>query len=82
MIVEKILPLVEGQLSDLRRQIWRIMPHMTWDNYFSGCTIFKCQGELGLGATMTSCCDRLPKEIPEMNLHKKKTDSSPRTKAA
>jgi hypothetical protein len=41
MIVEQILPLVEGQLPDSRHQIWRIMPHMTWDNYFSGCIIFK-----------------------------------------
>ncbi len=31
---------------------------------------------------MTCRRDRLPKEIPETNLHKKKTDSSPRPKAA
>jgi hypothetical protein len=31
---------------------------------------------------MTCHRDRLPKEIPETNLHKKKTDSSPRPKAA
>jgi hypothetical protein len=83
MIVEQILSLVEGQLSDSRRQIWRIMPHMTWDKYFSGCTISKVPGRaVGLGVTMTCCRDRLPKEIPEMNLHKKKMDSSPRPKAA
>jgi hypothetical protein len=82
MIVNQILPLIEGQMADSRRQIWRIMPHMTWDNYFSGCLVFKFLGELGFGATMTCRRDRLPKEIPEANLHKKKTDSSPRPKAA
>jgi hypothetical protein len=58
------------------------MPHMTWDNYFSGCLVMRFLGELGFGATMTCRRDRLPKEIPETNLHKKKTDSSPRPKAA
>ena len=82
MIVNKILPLIEGRVSNSRRQIWRIMPHMTWDNYFSGCLVMRFLGELGFGATMTCRRDRLPKEIPEGHLHKKKTDSSPRPKAA
>jgi hypothetical protein len=56
------------------------MPHMTCDNYFSGCMVFKFLGELGFGATMTCQRDRLPKEIPETNVHKKKTDSSPKAK--
>jgi hypothetical protein len=81
MTVEQILPFIEGQVSDSRLQIWKIMPHMTWDNYFSGCTIFKFLRELRFGAAMTCCWDCLPKEIPEGNL-KKKTDSSPRPKAA
>jgi hypothetical protein len=82
MMVEQILPLIQGQVPDSRRQIWRSMPHMTWDNYFSGCNILNYLGGLGFGATMTCRRDRLPKEIPEANLHKKKTDSSPRPKAA
>ena len=36
MIVEQIMLLIEGQHADLRRQIWKVMPHMTWDNDFSG----------------------------------------------
>jgi hypothetical protein len=82
MIVNQILPLIEGQMADSRRQIWKIIPHMTWDNYFSACLVLKFLGERGFGATMTCRRDRLPKEIPEVNLHKKKTDSSPRPKAA
>jgi hypothetical protein len=82
MIVEQILPLIEGQVADSRHQIWKIMPHMTWDNYFSGCNILNHLGELGFGATVTCRRDRLPKDITETYLHKKKTDSSPRPKAA
>jgi hypothetical protein len=82
LIVAQILPLIEGQVSDLRHQIWKIMPHMTWDNYFSGCPVFKFFGEVGFGATMTRCRDHLLKEIPDANLHQKKTESSPRPKAA
>lgn len=82
MIVEQIMPLIEGQEADSRRQIWKVMPHMTWDNYFSGCIILNLLGELGLGATVTCRRDRLPKEITDTYLHKKKTDSSPRPKAA
>ena len=82
LIIEQILPLIQGQVADSCCQIWRIMPHMTWDNYFSGCTVFKLLGELGFGATMTCRCDCLPREIPETNLHKKKTNSLPRPKAA
>jgi hypothetical protein len=54
MIVKHILPLIEGQVADSTRlQIWNAMPHMTWDNNFPGCTVFKFLGELGFGATMT-----------------------------
>ena len=82
MIVQQILRLIQGQVADSRCQIWKIMPHMTWDNYFSGCNILNWLGELGLGATVTCRRDRLPKEITDTYLHKKKTDSSPRPKAA
>jgi hypothetical protein len=82
MIVKWILPLIEGQVSDSRHQIWTIIPHMTWDNYFSGRLVFKFLGELGFGATMMCHRDCLPKEIPETNLHKKKTDLLPRPKVA
>jgi hypothetical protein len=56
--------------------------HVTWDNYFSGCTDFKYLGEKDFRATMTCCRNPLPKEVPERNLHKKKTDLSARPKAA
>ena len=34
MIVEMIEPLVIGNKSDGRRQIFWEKPHMTWDNFF------------------------------------------------
>jgi hypothetical protein len=58
------------------------MPHLTLDDYFSGCIVLNFLGGLGLGATMTCRQDCLPKEILEMYLHKKKTDSLPRPNAA
>jgi hypothetical protein len=81
MTVEQIMPLIEGQ-DAAAHQIWKIMPHMIWDNYFSGCIILNLQGELGLGATVTCRHDRLPKDITDTYRHEKKTDLSPRPKAA
>ena len=83
MIMEQIMPSIKGQDADSPRQIWKVRPHMTWDNYFSGsCIILNLLGELVLGATVTCRHDRRPKEITDTYLHKKKTDSSPRPKAA
>jgi hypothetical protein len=33
LIVAQILLLIESQVSDSRHQIWKIMPHLHWDNY-------------------------------------------------
>jgi hypothetical protein len=44
MIVQQILPLIEGWVADSHCQIWRIMPNVTWDNYVSVCTVFKFLG--------------------------------------
>jgi hypothetical protein len=83
MIMEMITPMIEGQEPLLgQRQIYREKPHSTWDNYFSGDKIFSWLGENGFGSTMTCRRDRLPKEIPAENLHKKKTSSDARPKAA
>jgi hypothetical protein len=82
-IMEMITPMVEGQEPLLgQRQIYRQKPHSTWDNFFSGDKIFGWLGENGFGSTMTCRRDRLPKDIPAENLHKKKTSSDARPKVA
>jgi hypothetical protein len=57
MIVAQILPLIEGQVSDSRHQIWKMMPHLI----FFWLPIFKFLGELGFRATMKCHWDCLPK---------------------
>jgi hypothetical protein len=79
----KILTMVKGEVEvPGTQQIFREKPHSTWDNYFSGCKIFDWMGEEGFAATMTCRRDRLPKVIPSEYLHKKKTTTAPRPKAA
>jgi hypothetical protein len=82
-IMEMITPMVVGEeTSGGQRQIYRRKPHGTWDNFFSGEVIMKWLGENGFGTTMTCRRDRLPRDIPAENLHKKKTSSDSRPKAA
>ena len=79
--MEKINKLCVG--SDSRGpHIFRQKPHCTWDNYFSGDAILDWLGDNGFGATMTCRRDRLPKDVKGEFLHKKKTDTSTRTKVA
>ena len=80
-MMEYINPLVIGEPTDGRRQIFREKPHSTWDNYFSGDQILTWLGENGFGATMTCRRDRLPAGILSDYLHKKKTDSNARPNA-
>ena len=83
MIMAQILPMVVGQVEvPGTRQIFQEKPHSTWDNYFSGCKIFDWMGEKGFAATMTCRRDRFPKIIAPEYLHKKKTTTVPRPKAA
>ena len=70
---------VEGTPGN-EEKIFREPPHITWDNFFSGENICKYAGEKGFGMTCTTRRDRLPRGIKGENLHKKKTDSSLRTK--
>ena len=67
LLEDKILPLVEGfpnknLLSP--RSIFRVKPHTTWDNYFSGDPIFDWCGANGFPTTITCRRDRLPSGVP------------------
>jgi len=81
LIMEKILPMVEGEAGTAQK-LYTEKPHSTWDNYFSGDKIMDWLGENGFGGTMTTRRDRLQSGIPGEFLHKKKTDSSQRSRAA
>jgi hypothetical protein len=71
-------------VRNCNRSTCRSHSHCTWDNYyyFSEDIIMNHLGKNGFGATMTCLRDRIPSDIPEMYLYKKKTDSAPRSKAA
>ena len=64
------------------KKIFVLPPHITWDNYFSGEAVCSYAGSKNMGLTTTLRRDRLPAGIKSKYLHKKKTDSSPRTKVA
>ena len=80
-IVDKLDKMVVGAEGD-QPKLFDSKPHTTWDNYFSGDKIFDYVGKLGQGMIMTCRRDRLPTEIDGKFLHKKKTDSSHKTKVA
>ena len=80
-IADKINKMVVGSAGH-EPKVFKSKPHMTWDNYFSGNEIFEYVGKLGMGMMMTYRRDRLPSDIDGKYLHKKKTDTSQKTKVA
>jgi hypothetical protein len=65
-----------------KKKIFKKPPHITADNYFSGEAVFRHAGKKGFGCLATTRRDRLPKDVKSEFFHKKKTDSSQRTKVA
>lgn len=83
LIYEELIPLITGGTTNRPRPLFKgEKPHITWDNFFSGDNIMQYAAEQGFGFTSTCRRDRLPKGIPSKYLHKGKTDSSARPKAA
>ena len=79
MIMEKIRVLVQGEVpSGTSRQIFKIKPNSTWDNYFSGDEVIDWMGANGFGVLMTCRRDRLPKNVPNHYWHKEKTPQETR----
>ena len=79
--IDELEKYVVGSESN-KKKIFKKHPHITWDNYFSGEEIMHYAGEKGFGLLMTNRRDRLPKNVKGEYLHKKKTDTSKRTKCA
>ena len=82
MIFDLLEPLCYSNNQFKPHALFRELPHMTWDNYFSGDDIFEYAASHGFGLTMTCRRDRLPSGINSKYLHKEKTDSSARPRAA
>ena len=59
-ILEAIKPLIQGNLSDRRRQIFLQYPHSTWDNYLSGDGIADWCGRNRFGFLCTIAQKKLP----------------------
>ena len=80
--IDDLNAMVEGSEGGMAKNIFSEHPHITFDNYFSGEPVFHYAGQKGFGLLMTTRRDRLPKDIRPEHLHKRKTDSSTRTKIA
>ena len=64
------------------KNIYSELPHICFDNYFSGDKLLNWLGVEGFAATLTTRRDRLPKEIDGKYLHKERTGTAPVTKVA
>ena len=70
-ILEKLSPLIKGEPSDGRRQIFTSKPATFWDNYFSGDRIVDYCGANGWPMASTVQRGRLPSGVPSKFFHKK-----------
>ena len=68
MIAAMLMLMVNGSLGILKK-IFRVCPHMTWDNFFLGDEIMEHLGKLGFGCTMTCRRDRLPGGLDKTYFH-------------
>lgn len=78
MIRSHHTPLVKGQPPNGLRQIFPKKPHTTWDNHFSGDTIFNYCGANKFPVLMTVRRDRLPGGVPSKYFCKEKTSNADR----
>jgi len=85
LIYEKLEPLIKaGQNINPTRPvpIFREEPHITADNHFSGESVMDYALDKGFGLLMTCRRDRFPKGISGEYVHKEKTGTLARPKAA
>eukprot|EP00957_Ditylum_brightwellii_P077938 5923488-Ditylum_brightwellii.AAC.1 len=74
MLIDKLDNMSIGEGDKKDKKIFTKRHAITWDNYFSGNTIFDYAGIKSLGLFMTVRWDRLPKGVPLQYFHKKLTD--------
>ena len=68
--------------SYIHKEIYPRPPHVTADNYFSGCNVLDHAGEKGYGLTMTTQRGRIPKGLKPFVHHEKLQPGSGRAKRA
>ena len=62
-----------GAPESTKKKIFKELPHITANNYFSGEHIIEYAGSKGFGLLTTLRRDQLPKGIPDRFFHKRKT---------
>ena len=72
---------IEGRDGDAKK-IFKSPFHLTFDNFFSQEEVFHHAGSKGVGLLATLRRDRLCQGVQNFYLHKEKTQSNPRSKAA
>eukprot|EP00957_Ditylum_brightwellii_P187749 14295751-Ditylum_brightwellii.AAC.1 len=73
--------MIQGEAGNCKKILIK-HPYNIWDNYFSGNRIMEWMDSEGFGGVMTCRRDCLHGDSPGEYLHKKKTDTSDRTKVA
>ena len=84
LIFERLEPLVYNENANPwgRRAIFSEIPHITWDNHFSGDVLLDFAAEKKLPLTMTCARNKLPSGVPSKYWHKEQTKADARSRAA
>jgi len=64
------------------RHVFRELPHITWDNFFSGDDSMNYAAKKGFGMTCTVNKGRLPGKVPQKHWHTSKTKTDHRSRCA
>jgi hypothetical protein len=72
-IVTKLSKEVRTADNSVPQGLFRELPHIAWDNFFSGKEVAIWCANQGFGMTTTLRRDRFPKEVPKEFFHGKKT---------
>eukprot|EP00957_Ditylum_brightwellii_P186632 14209646-Ditylum_brightwellii.AAC.1 len=75
MTIDKLDGMIIGEGDEQLKKIFTKRPVITWDNYFSGNTIFGYAKGNGFGLLTTLRWERLPKGVPLQCFHNKPTDT-------
>jgi hypothetical protein len=77
-LLDRLEPLCIENILAPGRGIFKSKPHITFDNFFSGEDIATHAANRGFGMTTTLRRDRMPKPVPNIFFHVKKTNPKDR----
>jgi len=73
LLWEKQILLLCGEDNALRKALFQVKPHITWDDFFSGNEIMEHAADKGFGLAMTCGRGCLPSGVPKKYFHHAKT---------